>query len=316
MRDILLRAVPALLLALPLTACGHDPDPGPGPGREGEPLGDGIAWTDGSTIHFPGGEEVDSGIDVGSAWRTSHGVVRTSWDGGSVYVTPDGTVTDLDIPDDVGIATDRTQSLVAWIATDPGDGVLHLLDPATGKERAAIKTDYDDAMSVSLDDDKVWLFGNELATTLEIDWPTGKVTKSPLQYVRNIDSRYATVEGGNENYVEAGAAKPGVIDLKTRKLTLRGWDWDISPRDTYATTMLSDGDASTDDTRIGVRDLTTGKYVARFPAKPDDSGDLDWTWTADEKTVSWFEADVLVQCAIATSTCEREKVDAKRPSIL
>lgn len=312
MRRDRLRAVPALLLLVPLAACGDEAPAA----ATGEPLGDGVAWTDGSTIHFPGGEEVDSGMEVGSAWRTSHGVVRTSWDGGTAHVTPDGTVTDLAIPDGAAIATDRSQSLVAWVATDPGDGVLHVLDPATGKERASITTDYDDASSISLEGDTVWLFSNELATTLEIDWPSGKVTRSPVKYVRSINSRYATVEGGNENYVEAGAAKPGLIDLRTRQLVLRGWDWGVSPKSTYATTQLSDGDASTDDTRIGVRDLETGTYVARFPAKPDQSNWLSWAWTSDETTIYWFEANVLVQCAIATTKCTREKVDAKHPAVL
>lgn len=307
-----LRVLPALLLLVPLAACGDD-DPAE---AQGEPLGDGIAWTDGPTIHFPGGEEVDSGQETGTTWRTSHGVVSTSYDEGTVYVTPDGTVTDLDIPKQAQVATDREQSLVAWARVQPGDGVVHVLDPATGKERAAIKTDYDDAIDLSLEGDRIWLYSNELATTLEVDWPSGKVTKLPLQYVRSIDSRYATVEGGNENYVEAGAAKPGVIDRKTRRMVLRGWDWGLSPRDTYATRQLGDGDRSTADTRIGVLDVATGKYVARLPARPDDSGWLNWTWTPDEKTIYWFEGNELVQCAAARFTCTRSKVDATFPDVL
>jgi hypothetical protein len=307
-----LRALPALLLLVSLTACGED-DPA---AAEGKPLGDGIAWQDGSTIHFPGGEEVDTGQEMGTAWRTSHGVVSTSYDEGAVYVTPDGTVKDLDIPEQAQVATDRGQSLVAWAKVQPGDGVVHVLDPATGKEKAAVETEYDDAIDLAIEGDKVWLYSNELATTLEVDWPSGKVERLPLQYVRSIGSRYATVEGGNENYVEAGAAKPGVIDLRTRKLVLRGWQWGLSPRDTYATRELSDGDSSTDDVRIGVLDLATHKFVARLPARPDDSNWLNWTWTSDEKTIYWFEGNVLVQCASATFTCTRSKVDAKFPDVL
>ncbi|NYI44271.1 hypothetical protein BJ993_001351 [Nocardioides aromaticivorans] len=312
MRRTFLRTAPALLLLVPLAACGDDDPAAP----DAAPLGDGIAWRDGATVHFPGGEEVDSGQEDGQAWRTSDGVVITSWDGGTVYVTPDGSVSDLDIPEEAQVAADPTQSVVAWAKVQPGDGVVHVLDPATGKERAAISTDYDDATELSIEGDRIWLHSSELASTLEIDWPSGKVTRSPLKYVRSIGSRYAVVEGGNENYVEAGAAKPGVIDLETRRMVLRGWDWGLSPRNTYATRELSDGDASTADTRIGVLDLATGKYVARLAARPDDSNWLNWAWTLDEKTIYWFEGNELVQCASATFTCTRSKVDATFPSVL
>ncbi|HWJ09366.1 MAG TPA: hypothetical protein VNS46_08325 [Nocardioides sp.] len=311
MRRIPLHALPAVLLLLPLAACGDDGDDTPAP----EPLTDGAIWLDGSEIHFPGGEVVDAGLDAGQAWRTSHGVVTTSWEGGAVYVTPDGTVTDLDLPKDTQVATDREQSLIAWTAPD-GDGVVHVLDPATGEEQAAIETDYPDAMSISLDGDTVWLYGSELATTLEIDWRSGEVTRSPLEFVRSIDRHYATVEGGNENFVEAGAAKPGIIDIDTGELVRRGWSWRLSPRATYGASDVSDGDSSTQDTRIVIVDLATGKAVARFPARPDDSGWLTWSWTSDEGTISWFEGTELVQCTIATSQCTRDEVDAKQPRIV
>ena len=115
--------------------------------------------------------------------------------------------------------------------------------------------------------------------------------------------------------MEAGAAKPGLIDLETRKLVLRGWEWGTSPRETYATRELSDGDSSTDDTRIGVLDLATGKYVAKLPARPDDSNWLNWAWTPDEKTIYWFEGNELVQCASEDFTCTRSTVDATRPDV-
>ena len=311
MSRTLLRTVPGLLLLVTLTACGDD-DP---TAEDPKPLGNGIVWKDGAEVHFAGGEVVDTGQEYASISRTSHGVVSSSWGEGTVYVTPDGTVTDLDLPDDVEISTDPGQPLVAWTTSQPGDGVVHVLDPRTGEEQAAITTDYDDAMNLTLDGDTVWLHSSELATTLEIDWRSGKVTRSPLRYVRSISQHYATVEGGNENYVEAGAAKPGLIDLETRKLVLRGWEWGTSPRETYATRELSDGDSSTDDTRIGVLDLATGKYVAKLPARPDDSNWLNWAWTPDEKTIYWFEGHELVQCTTDDFTCTRSKVDAKAPGV-
>lgn len=306
-----LRALPALLLLVPLAACGED-DPATG---SADPLGNGVVWRDGSEVHFPGGEVVDAGLEATSISRTSHGVVASGWGEGSVYVTPDGTVTELDLPADAKVSTEPGQSLVAWMTTEPGDGVVHVLDPATGEEHTAVKTDYDDAMSLALDGDTVWLYSNELNRTLEIDWRSGKVTKVPVEYVRTINGRYATVEGGNENYVQAGAAKPGIIDLETRKLVRRGWDWAFSPAATYATTTLGDGGASTQDTRIGVLDIDTGKFVARLPAVLREGGWLNWAWTPDERSIYWFEGSELVVCEVATADCTRDEVDAQHPDV-
>lgn len=314
MRRTPLRVLPALLLVLPLTACGDD-DPA---AAQGEPLGDGVVWYDGAEIHFPGGELVDAGEDLLEVGRTSHGVVTTSLEDGSVaYVTPDGRITDLDIPQQAKVATDARQALVAWTEAQPVDGVVHVLDLATGKERAAVETGYDDTipLEISLEGNKVWLYDNELATTLEVDWPSGKVTPLPVNYVRTINSRYATVEGGNENFVEAGAAKPGIVDLETHKLVRRGWDWEFSPRATYAVTIIDDGDRSTPDTRVGVLDLATGK-LARLPATLDESGWLTWAWTPDERTIYWFEGRELVTCTVAASTCTRDEVDAEIPQVV
>lgn len=312
MRRTAVHLLPALLLALPLAACGDD---APAAGRD-EPLGDGVVWHDRTKVHFPGGEVVDAGRELGSAGRTSHGLVAASLEDDSVvYVTPDGTVTEPDIPPGARMATDPAQSVVAWAKGQPADGVVHVLDLTTGKELAAIATDPEDAVNVSLEGDKVWLHSSELATTLEVDWTSGKVTRLPLEHVRAINSRYATVEGGNENYVEAGAAKPGIIDLRTHELVRRGWDWGFSPRATYAVTIIDDGDRSTPDTEVGVLDLATGK-VARLPAMLPEGGWLTWAWTPDERSIYWFEGRELVTCTVATSTCTRDEVDAEIPQVV
>lgn len=309
MRRHPLHTLPALLLLVPLTACGDD-----GPAAGPDTLGNGPVWRDGSEIHFPGGEVVDTDLEASSILRTSRGVVASAWDEGTVYVTPDGTVSDLHVPDNAEIATDPAQELAAWTTVQPGDGVVHVLDPATGKEQAAVRTDYDDASSLALDGDTVWLYSNELATTLAIDWRKGTVTKAPAGYVRAIGGHHATVEGGNENDVEAGAASPGIIDLETAKRVRRGWNWDISPHGTYAVTVIDDGDRSTQDTRLGVLDLET-RNLERFPAVLGDGGWLNWAWTPDEQSIYWFEGTELVVCDVATSDCTRDEVDAQHPDV-
>ncbi|HWJ66105.1 MAG TPA: hypothetical protein VNT31_05480 [Nocardioides sp.] len=312
MRRTCLRAVPGALLLLPLAACG-DSDPA---AAASGPLGNGVVWADGSEIHFPGGEVVDSGQDEPMALsRTSHGVVSSDWDAGTVHVTPDGAVTDLGLPDAVRVATDPGQPMVAWMTYEPFDGVLHVLDATTGTEQAAIRTDLEHDLEISLDGDTAWLHSGGSATTLRVDWRRGKVTKAPASFVRDVRGHHATVEGGNENFVEAGVAKPGIVDLRTRRMIRRGWDWAFSPLGTYAVGIFGeDGDSTTKNEEIGVLDLASGR-LTRFPIVLGEGGWTEWAWTPDDTSIYWFEGTELVVCEVATSDCKRDAVDADQPQV-
>lgn len=312
MRRTFLRALPAALLLLPLAACGES-DPA---AAASGPLGDGVVWRDGSEIHFPGGEVVDTGQDeTSTVSRTSHGVVSSAWNAGTVHVTPDGAITDLGLPDDVHLATDPGQAMVAWMAYEPFDGVLHVLDATTGKEQAVVRTDLASAPEVVLDGDTVWLHSSGSATTLRVDWRSGKARKAPVSYVRDVRGHYATVEGGNENFVEAGVAKPGIVDLRTRRMIRRGWDWAFSPLASYAVGIFGeDGDSTTKNEEIGVLDLASGR-LTRFPIVLDEGGWTEWAWTPDDASIYWFEGTELVVCEVATSDCKRDAVDADQPQV-
>lgn len=302
-------------LLLPLAACSQDKAP-----LEPVSLGAEIVYTSGSSIHFATtGEVVEVERDILFTHYSAAGILaeveptnpRRYAD--LVLVRKDGTVTDVAVPAQASFATDPESRHFAWTDPEKDPGTVVVVDLLTGEEQARVTVPGRRILQgqVSLEGDVVWLHDGDFSGAFRIDWRTGDVEKVELGYPPSqVHGQVAVTRGGSEGLLEAGLGRPGVIDLQTGRLIVRGNRWQLSPAGNAVgreQARYADGGIPVSG-HLVIHRVPKGR-TTRFPLTYDGRVETDWGWTADGTQVLWFEGSTLHACEIATRDCTTTETD-------